>query len=337
MNQDNPKPLIELLSDGTPVRSEEIGFRPDLLTTCCSCGRKNPPDRAKCLYCGEELSVTPEFADKVAPELRKLEDWESGYNIIISPADSGSAQCVPEIARMLEMEPADIGAALETGQPLPIARLVSLRDAERSAERITELGIPAKIVADADLMPDRSPTRLRSIEFGMDELILVDFNRSARTAIANSDLVLIVTGVINETKTDILEKKRRGSVKVLDESETFSDEAVIDIYSRTDPVGSRVLLTGFDFSCLGADRGLIAAENLRSLVIALHEFAPESRIVNSYSAVRDAIAGVWEIDHRRDSRGMQRSGFGKFEFGNTASSSNLKQFNIFSRLQWHLL
>jgi hypothetical protein len=142
---------------------------------------------------------------------------------------------------------------------------------------------------------------------------------------------------LTKGRVDSLEKKRRhGKTKLIDETATSSDEQIFDLYTRDDATGFRVFQAGFDFSCLGDDKGLLASENIRLLIAELKQRAPNAKYINSYGHVRRLLDDVWKIESRKDSQGLQRSGFGKVEFGSVASTSNLMQFNKFSRLQWHL-
>jgi hypothetical protein len=221
---------------------------------------------------------------------------------------------------------------------MPIARVGSKREAELVVDALKREGLDTLVVPDELLMPDRPPVRLRGIDFDEDSLGLVDFNTGNSMTLARNDLALIVSGVVAESRTDQIEKKRRGKEpKVLERVETGRDEAVLDIYDRLDPLGYRIMLAGFDFSCLGEDKGYLAVENIRRLVTVLCEFAPNSNLVSDYRDVRREIGLVWPLDERQDPQGLQRSGFAKFDFGKTVSSSNMRQLNRFSRLQWHLL
>ena len=82
---------------------------------------------------------------------------------------------------------------------------------------------------------------------------------------------------------------------------------------------------------------MVAVENMRRLVVALKEYAPQAKLVSDYAKVSHALGGVWEVEARKDPQGLQRAGFGKVEFGSVASTSNLRQFTKYSRLQWQLL
>src|SRR6187549_3439501 len=69
-----------------PLRSEEIGFAPDELVACAECGKPNAPNRGTCLYCGAKREG---FAGDEKLEIRELEDWENGFNVIL--LDTGEA------------------------------------------------------------------------------------------------------------------------------------------------------------------------------------------------------------------------------------------------------
>ncbi len=318
------------------IQTENIAFDPGSMVTCEACGRSNPPNRLKCLYCAKELQIEAAAASAVKPNLRKLEMWERGFNLVVRermPQPDAAAA-----AKLLAIETDDLTSTLDTGVPLPIVRVETEREATIVQERLAQFGIACSIVSDRDLAPDKLPVRLSAIHFADGRLLLTDFNTSEIAEIAVDDFVLVVPGTVISDRVDSLEKKRRGKKpKLLDETAMASDEMLLDIYTRRDATGYRIHLTGFDFSCLGDDKGLLAGENMRLLIVRLIERLPNAKLVNDYTEIRHELDGVWEIESRKDSRGLQRSGFGKVEFGSTASSSNLDQFTRYSRLQWHLL
>ncbi len=51
---------------------------------------------------------------------------------------------------------------------------------------------------------------------------------------------------------------------------------MIDIYSREDATGYRIFAKGFDFSCLEAEKEILAAKNLKKLAQKLYEVASEA-------------------------------------------------------------
>ena len=318
------------------IQTENIAFDPVDLIACDNCGRKNPPTRFDCIYCANELAVEAEDAASIRHFLRKLEIWESGFNVIISEK-SGTID-IPKIAQLLSMAVDDLMLILDTGSSLPLARLENEKEASLIQTGLGQLGLKCSLVSDADLAANKPPVRISGIEFFDDSLAFIDFNTGSLSEVAAEDLVLLVSGVITASRIDTLEtKRRRANAKLIDESATASDESILDIFSRKDANGFRVHLAGFDFSCLGEDKGLLASENMQRLAILLGERAPNAGLVDDYKVVRQALGIVWEVESRKDSLGLQRSAFTGVKFGSVASTSNLNQFTKYSRLQWNLL
>lgn len=318
------------------IQTENIAFDPEAMIGCSGCGRLNPPNRLKCIYCAGQLAIDAVDTSAIKPTLRKLELWEHGFNLIVRASTPGADAA--EAGRFLSMENDDVTAILTAGTPLPIARVESEQEALLVQDRVSRFGIGCSIVSDADLIPERPPVRLSAIEFLDGGIAITDFNTNKRNEIDGGDVRVLVAGAINVDRVDSLEKKRRGKKsKIIDETATASDETLLDIYTRSDSTGFRIHLAGFDFSCLGDDKGLLAGENMRLLIVRLLEHLPNAKFVNDYASVCHLLDGIWEVETRKDSKGLQRSGFGKVEFGSVASSNNLIQFTKYSRLQWHLL
>jgi hypothetical protein len=301
---------------------------------CEACERMNPPNRLKCIYCGKALAIAVKDAASIKPTWRKLELWERGYNLITrerlpQPDVAGAAS-------FLLVEPDSVSAILDAGTPLPMARVESEKEATIVQDRLSQFGIACSVVSDADLAADKPPVRLSSVEFLEGRLALTDFNTGERNEIDAAEFRLFVTGMICVDRVDSIEKKRRGGkTRLIDETATASDEMLLDLYA-CDKIGYRVHLAGFDFSCLGEDKGLLAGENLRRLIVRLAEHLPNAKLVTDYPSVKHVLDHVWEMEARKHSKGLQRAGFGKVEFGSTASSNNINQFTKYSRLQWHL-
>ncbi len=318
------------------IQTEDIAFKPSEMLPCSACKRMNPPNRLKCLYCASELEIRPENATLIRPNLRKLEGWERGFNVILCEPVASNQFPLVNAASFLSMDPDDLIVIVDVAEPLPLVRVESRVEADVLVAGLASLGLKCSILADTDITDDKAPVRLSKIELREHGIAVTDFNTHAVTEI--DDLALLIPGFIATGKLDSLEKKGRGGkTKLVDETATTSDESILDLYSRNDPVGFRVHLTGFDFSCLGDDKGLIAVENMRRLLAVLKEHCPNARLVSNYRKARPALGQVWEIESRKDPQGLKRSGFGKREFGTVASTSNLRQFTKYSRLQWHLL
>ncbi|CAN5598673.1 hypothetical protein BH10ACI3_BH10ACI3_13090 [soil metagenome] len=316
-------------------QTENIAFAAADLVACNKCGRSNAPNRLKCLYCAAELPIRIADPTAVKPALRSLEFWEPGFNIIVS--SDGNAD-TSAIARYLSIESQDVSAVIDTAIPLPIARVETQTEADVVMSALERFGLRCKIITDAELSANETPIRLRGIEIHADSLVFTAFNTGEKTDIAIADLALIVPGLITASRVDALEKKGRGGKsKLIDETATATDETILDLYTCRDALGYRIHLTGFDFSCLGAEKGMLAGDNMRRLVAWIAAVAPNAKIIDSYNRIRQPLGRVWQVESRTDFQGLQRSGFGKVEFGSIASTNNLNQFTKFSRLQWHLL
>lgn len=339
MENNSEKTSAEAHLKDIPVQAEDIAFKAEEMIICQKCGRKNPPNRLQCLYCGAELEFDETQSGFVKPVLRKLEAWEKGFNLIYLPNGKDlSEHQQTATAKMMRLEKAFLQKISEAKMPVPLARAESAKEAEIIKQRLSEIGVEILIVSDENFSIEKSPKRLRGLEFGENKLRLKLFNTEETVEILKEDLVLIVTGAIFERRVEATEKyNRKGENKLLNATETASDETLVDLYSRNDANGFRIEQNGFDFSCLGADKKMLAAENIKTLVEKLREFAPNARFVDDYLNIRAILGNVWEVEERKDSKGLVREGFGKLNLGNITTVSNLTQFTKYSRLQWHLL
>jgi hypothetical protein len=319
-----------------PVQTENIAFKTEELITCTKCQRTNPPNRFKCFYCAAELEISPENAALINPNLRKLESWEKGFNLIYNPQKS-EAKILSEISKLTHLEKEIVQQIIEAKKPFPIVRGETEKEVTIVKKNLQRLGMETVIISDESLLPEKSPVRLRSLEFWEDKLVLVFFNTDEITSISREDLALVVAGNIFENKTESVIKRKKGASEVVDASETASDESLLDLYTHGNSTGYRIYTKGFDFSCLETEKGILSADNLKKLAKKLIEFAPNAKFVNDYLAVRENLSNIWEIEQKKDSQGLKRKGFGKFDFSNVASSSNLQQFTKYSRLQWQIL
>lgn len=321
-----------------PVHTEEVGFKSDEMVTCGKCARANAPNRLKCMYCGAPLEISPEQAGKIKPGLRKLENWEQGFNLIYVPNDERiSADSVPEIAKLTGREREFTQKLFEARKALPLARCETRKEAEILQDRLQQKGLRALIVGDEALDAENAPRRLRNLEIRDRYLFLTLFNTNEIEVVQLEDLRIIVAGAIFQKAIESTEARKKGESKILDATETASDESLIDLYTTENASGYRILTKGFDFSALGEEKGILARENLKRLAAKLRQIAPHARIVDDYLALRNVLGEVWEVEQRKDSQGLTRQRFGKFDLSNVSTSNNLQQFTKYSRLQWHLL
>ncbi|MBX7173760.1 MAG: hypothetical protein K1X72_22510 [Pyrinomonadaceae bacterium] len=319
-----------------PVQSEEIGFKAEEMILCDKCQRKSPPTRLKCFYCGADLKVSYDQTQFLKPSFRKLEDWEKGFNLVYLPKDAPVDEV--KAAKLLNLEREDATRLFSAKKVLPLARLESQTEAEVLVNRLHEIGIDCKIVLDELLKIETLPRRLRGIDFYEDKLILILFNADEVAEIPLNDINLIVVGTLFERKIEAVESmKKKDEKKVLESAEISSDETVIDIYSTQDNLGYRIEPKGFDFSCLGAEKSLLAKDNIKTLAEKLRSIVPNAKFDNDYLQIRLELSKVWEVSQRNDSNGLNRSMVGKLSRTNITTVSNLIQFTRYSRLLRNLL
>lgn len=316
-----------------PVQAEAEGFKPEEMATCPKCGRKSPPTRAACFYCGAQLTLSEAQSRFLKPNLRKLEPWEKGFNVIYVPGEQAPETSGSELARLLSIEKEETRKLLETKKTLPVARVESAPEAEILITRLKDLGLESRVVSDESLKLETVPRRLRGVEFLNDKLILILFNVDEVVEVPVEDLALIVTGAFFERKIEATESlKRKKENKVLDSSEVSSDELLIDIYPKNDSVGYRIELAGFDFSCLGDEKGWLAKDNMQKLLQKLRLIANQTKFDDDYLRIRGELGRVWEVDQRSDTGAVDRKALGVYQRKNITTINNLSQFTRYSRL-----
>jgi hypothetical protein len=323
-----------------PAQTEKLAFDSSEMIRCEKCERSNPPNRLKCVYCGAELNVSEAQIQHLQPNLRRLEAWEKGFNLIFtSPNEQNNGEInFAGIAKLLKIERGVLQLIVELKKALPLARVETETEAEITKKCLTDFGIETRILCDEILASEKPPSRLRGIEFFDEKIVLILFNKDEIVEIANDDLALVVTGAVSERKIQATEKhNKKGENKILDTTEIASDETLLDIYSRADANGYRIWTKGFDFSGLETEKGILAKDNFKKLVDKLLRTANDAKFVDDYRQVREVLANVWEVEQKNESQGLKRESFGKFNLGSLTTVNNLSQFTKYSRLQWHLL
>ena len=315
------------------IQSEKIAFDGHELVECSSCRRSNPPNRLACLYCGTTLDVERLDLEAVKPNLRKPDPWEVGISLVSVPSSPNGLTDFSAASRILSLDADVLKEILKSPIPLPLCRLESEAEVSAIQKLLDGLGIESTPVTDRSLDARNPPVRLARIDFSDSELSLITFNSREHLTIKADEIVLLVEGSIAESKVEQTEKRKGGTSKLQGEIATIFDEPILDIYSSKNVIGYRVLMSGFDFSSLGKDKGLIAAENLKELVRSLSAVCTKSRTISGFRSLRGLLGHVWELEMRRETKGLQVTGFGKREIGSTISTNNLEQFTKFSRLQ----
>lgn len=337
MPKDNEN--ISLPDFGPLTPSEAPGFAPDEMLQCEKCGRANPPTRASCIYCGTAFAYKEETASVRRPSLRPLEVWEQGYSNIVFPASSEpAAAAITSAADFLRFEPADLERIFASEFPVPVALTASAEEAQLIGRRLQDLGFETMAVSDSDLgITERHIDRVRAIHSDERELSLVLGVGDKEVNLQWSDVSLLVRGRLTRKNVAVKERKLGGrDSEILDATETYSDDEVLDVYTRKSIEGFRINAGGFDFSCLGSRKGLLARDNFTQLIEFFGEKSKEHVLDDSYRRVRQMLELVWPSEKQTESRGWRRERIGKVTVDAIAASNNEHQFTRYSALRNYL-
>ena len=332
MPKDNEN--FRLSSLGPVEPSEPQGFTPDQMIRCEECLRANPPTRINCLYCNVQLPLTESSARLRKPILRRPEKHQLGYNTIVLPSSAAlAAEAIVEAARLLKLKEPELERILAEGVPLPLARTASREEAELLLERLGDLGLRVVTLVD-----EGSVKRVKSLAFAESLLVINSGHPKDELEVSWSNVLLFVTGRLIEKRVEVQEvKTRRAENEILDASEFFSDEPVIDIYFSTHSETWRIGASGFDFSCLGSEKALVANENIVRLQGRLIAHATGAQFDDSYNRLRPVLDLAWGLEQETKSSGWRRQRPGKLSLGMATINSNEPQFTRYSRLRYHVV
>jgi len=317
--------------------SEPLGFPAEQMIRCEQCLRANPPTRVSCLYCVAPLPLTESSARLRKPVLRQPEKHQLGYNNILLPVQSDVAiEIVSEAAALLKLSTENVEQLLSQRVPMPVARTASREEAELVTLRLRDLGLSCVTVGDEELglaSSDNVVKRVRAMSFA-GERVEIFHSGTEEAKVLWSDIILVLPARLIETRVEIKERMTRKPEKeILDTSEFFRDEAVIDFYTATSSFTWRVNATGFDFSCLGSEKALVANENIGRLQKFLVSKAVNAHVDDSYQRVRNLLELAWSTQPEMQSSGWRRERPGKLSVGLATTKSNESQFTRYSRLR----
>ena len=321
-------------------------FSPDEMISCERCERRNAPTRFDCLYCGAPLPQSAQKSQGEAsetferrPALRLLEAHELGFNVVFLPETGAryaeamiKETAIEEAAGWLNLSTADLTKMLEAGAVLPLARAASMEEAEFIAEKLAVLNLKVAVIGDDILVGSPSPKRARRIIIA-DDLTLAGTDTSAETRVSWSEISLLITGRIIVKQIETEERSTKN--EIVEAREIISDTLALDIHMNrkdSDYGIRRIEARSFDFSCLGAEKKLIAAENFAALVETLVARATGAIRDDSYDRVRRWLTNVWPLDNRKEARGLRRASLGRFNTEAVTYISNEDQFTRYSKL-----
>jgi hypothetical protein len=305
---------------------------------CDVCLRANPPTRTSCLYCAAQLPTTETNADLQKPTLRRLEKWEQGFNVILVPESAArlSVEQLPQIAELLRLNVEDLRRIIVTREPLPVARATTPDEASLIERKLDEMGLKVHVVAEHE-QEEAVTKRVRALELTESTLVLYSAGGPESWRIPWAEILLLSVGRIVVREIEVEERKGRKAENVLvDAREISTDESVLDIYAAQGKTSWRITAGNFDFSCLGAQKKWVAAQNFSTLIEMLRARATEAFYDDSYNRVRHALGIVWPLEQETESRGWRRKGTGRVNTEAVTRSDNEIQFTRYSRLRHYL-
>jgi len=272
------------------------------------------------------------------PVLRQPEKHQLGYNNILLPVEEEvTTEIVAEAAALSKLSPENIRQLMSQGVPLPVARTASREEAELVNLRLADLGLRCVSVSDEELglsSSDNVVKRVRAMSFD-DERLVIYHSGTEETKVSWSEVILILPARLIEKRLEIKERMtRKKENEIIDTSEFFRDEVVIDFYTTRDGFTWRVSASGFDFSCLGSEKALVANENIGRLQRLIIAKAVNAQVHDSYGRVRNLLELVWSTQPETESSGWRRERPGKLSVGVATTKSNESQFTRYSRLRY---
>ena len=302
-------------------------FAPDQMIRCDVCLRSNPPTRVDCLYCSAPLAHDEKSIDLQKPSLRPLEKWERGYNnILLCPVANLSEPKLTEAAELLRLNEADLLRVLSSAKPLPLARTATIEEAELLARRLQKLDIPTAIMVESE----EDAIQVRALEMGDQSFKVFQPVGGVAKQIQWADVQLIVKGRLLMKRVEIHEQRKGVENNIVDSSQFMTDELVVDLYASGQAF--RILANNFDFNCLGAQKALIADENLARLCELFRTKAPHAEFNDEFNSQRKLLDLIWLPEQVTRSSGLRRERPGKFSLGSATEVTNREQFSRYSQL-----
>jgi hypothetical protein len=261
----------------------------------------------------------------------------SGFYVVLAPTQTNPTAelSLAEIAKVLHLQTTEVEIALGLGRPVPLALAAGSEQAATLAGKLQGLGIGADVFRQDTLHLDLPARRIRALELS-DDCLTATLLSGGEISVDWDDLILIVTGRVVVNRKEVEERRRRGRSQPLDSRELFSDEPLVDFYTKSDEVGCRISASSFDFSCLGTEKAMTAFENFGRLINLLMMRAPGAEVDDSYRSLRAVLANVWPLEPQTRKGEWRRSGAGKVDVATVTTIDNESQFNNYSRLRQHV-
>jgi len=339
---DRPVETIEEASNSEKISDLILtenprGFAPSDLIECRKCGRKNPPDRTGCLYCGHDFENGLLNTTVARVSYKSPEPWEDGFSIVFAGDRKQENLDLSVAADLLRLNESSLKEMLSIGCPVPLIYLRSLNDAQLLGSRLSEAGFDCAVVGDDLLQSSTPPTRLRTITFIEKNAVFVDFNTLKQFDIDLDERILIVIGSITRTSMERSGKVKKRAFATSTEVHSVTDETVIDLYPKSDVFGFRLRASGFDFSGLGDRMKQFASSNVAEMLDQLRVRFRSAIFIDGFRATVPLIADIWPPVETHQATEVSRGTLGGVHKRSLNVMDNTKQFTRFSRLQRHFI
>jgi hypothetical protein len=288
------------------------------------------------MYCSAPLPVTEDSARLRKPVLRPPDKYQTAYSSILLPANFDvSEEQIAEAADLLKISVENLKRMVAEHVALPVACTASREEAQLVLDRLRDIGLQTITLSDDYLgASELLVKRIKSMNIDDQAVTLQQAGTRDHIELRWRDVVLIVTGRVFVRRVEIQERKtRRAENEIVQSSEFSSDEAVIDFYTSTHSQTWRISANGFDFSCLGSKKALIANENISRLQDVLATNVPHATVDESYKRLRHTLDLVWSSQQETQSSGWRRERPGRLSVGLATISSNESQFTRYSRMR----
>ena len=327
------------IDEDASIEPAPRAFAPAEMVACDECLRANAPTRMNCLYCGALLPATDAARDLRRPTLRALEAWEQGFNVVLlpQPSDVLSADALAEGSSLLRLEAKVLREMAAAQTFLPLARTATREEAALIETKLRASGWRVEVVTDEELgVETHAPKRIRKLEFTNDALKGWTNADGEAETVAWSQVVLMLAGRISHKRIEVEERRsRRSEGEVVETREFFDDESAFDVYVAGSVVNWRIMAENFDYSCLGAQKSLTAAENFKRLVETFRARAAAAVYDDSYRGVRHYLKFAWPLAEQTEAGSLRRIRPGRYNSEAVTSTSNEAQFTRYGRLLQH--
>jgi hypothetical protein len=151
-----------------------------------------------------------------------------------------------------------------------------------------------------------------------------------------SDIELLLAGRITRKRIEVEERRggRKGTQQgeVVETREYHTDERALDLYFAGSIVNWRIMAENFDYSCLGADKSLTAAENFKRLSETLRAHAANAVYDDSYRGARAFLKFAWPLTEQTEAGNLRRIRPGRYNSEAVTNVTNETQFTRYGRL-----